>query len=303
MRRSGSLSRFLPSIKIFNVTSTTATNGQQNTKNSKTSKQITAEFQFAINMFKATEMAMKNQLDLLEKTIKQRKSFRSLSLLIERTRANEKELTEMSQNVMKQQPRQNTASSFLSRQAKLINRLNELQLQIDLLDNDGQLSQSSQRIRDDISMISSKENRSHQSTPVSIDNNEDNLLQRNLEQQKSSTAHPNQPPAIPLRPERPTLFLQQSAAPRINFKSVLDAHHEIQKCKTEKSVSMNIILQELITTFTILSHKPMIHLFLTVQLMTLNMPLSTLIAIEASHPTVSTQPRLLSTTVKQMKTT
>ena len=56
------------------------------------SKQITSECQFAINMFKATEMAMKNQLDLLEKTIQQRKSFRSLSLLIERTRANEKEL-------------------------------------------------------------------------------------------------------------------------------------------------------------------------------------------------------------------
>ena len=91
-------------------------------------------------------MAMKNQLDLLEKTIQQRKSFRSLSLLIERNRANEKELKEMSQNVMKQQ-------SILSRHTKLINRLNELQLQVDLLENDGQLSQSSQRIRDDVSMI------------------------------------------------------------------------------------------------------------------------------------------------------
>ena len=107
------------------------------------SKQITAECQFAINMFKATEMAMKNQLDLLEKTIQQRKSFRSLSQLIERTRLNKEELKEMLQKVLKQQTHQNTATSILSRQTKLINRLNELQLQFDLLDDDGQLSQSS----------------------------------------------------------------------------------------------------------------------------------------------------------------
>ena len=124
LRRSSSLSRFLPSIKNFNVTSITATNGQQNTRSSKMSKQMTAECQFAINMFKATEMAMKNQLDLLEKTIQQRKSFRSLSLLIEQTRANKKKLKDMSQNVMKQQPHQNTATSILSRQTKLVNRLN-----------------------------------------------------------------------------------------------------------------------------------------------------------------------------------
>ena len=156
-------------------------------------------------MFKATEMAMKSQLDLLEKTIQQRKkSFRSLYLLIERTRTNKKELKEMSQNVMEQQPHQNTATSFLSRQTKLINRLNELQLQDDLLDDDGQLSQSSQRIRDDVSMISSRGNRSHQSTPFSKDINEDNQLRCNL---KSSTANPIQPPAIPPRPGRPTFFL------------------------------------------------------------------------------------------------
>ena len=36
--------------------------------------------------------------------------------------------------------------------------------------------------------------------------------------------------------------------------------------------------------------------------MTLNKPLSTLITIQACHPTFSTQPRSLSTTVKQTKT-
>ena len=161
------------------------------------SKQITVECQCAINMIKATEMAIKNQLDLLEKTIQQKKSFRSLSLLTERTRANEKELKDMSQNVRKQQPHQNTAASILSRKTKLISRLNELQLQIDLLDDNGQLSQSSQRIRDEVSMISSKENRSHQSTPVSIDINEGSQLHCNLEQQKSSTAKPTNANSCP----------------------------------------------------------------------------------------------------------
>ena len=139
------------------------------------SKQITAECQLAINMFKATELAMKNPLDILEKTIQQRKSFRSLSLLIERTREQEKELKEMSQNLMKQPPHQNTAKSIFSRQTKLINRLNELQLQVDLLDDDDQLSQSSGWIRYDVSMISSRKNRSPRSTSVSIDNNEERL--------------------------------------------------------------------------------------------------------------------------------
>ena len=40
----------------------------------------------------------------------------------------------------------------------------------------------------------------------------------------------------------------------------------------------------------------------TLQLMTLNMPLSTLITIQVCHLTVSTQLRSLPTTVKQTKT-
>ena len=72
------------------MSTTATTSSQQNTTCSKMSKQIIDECQFAINMFKANEMAMKNQLDLVEKIIQQRKSFRSLSLLIEQTRAQEK---------------------------------------------------------------------------------------------------------------------------------------------------------------------------------------------------------------------
>ena len=125
----------------------------------------------------------------------------------------------MSQNVMMQQP-----TSILSKQTKLINRLNELQVQVELLDNDGQLSQSSKPIRDDVRMISSRRNQSQRSMPDPIDINEDNQLRGNLEQSKSSRAYLNQPPDIPPRPGRPTLFLQPSTAPQINFERVLGAH-------------------------------------------------------------------------------
>ena len=151
-------------------------------------------------------------------------SSRDLALLIEGTRAQEKELKELSQNVMKQQPHQNTATTILSRQSKLINSLNEIQSQVDLLDDDGQMSQSSGRIWDDVSMISSTGNRSHGSTPVSIDNNEDNQLRNNLEQHKSSWTYKNQPPACPSRPVTPTLFLQASIPAETNFERVRGAH-------------------------------------------------------------------------------
>ena len=133
------------------------------------SKQNSAECQFAIKMFKATEMSMKKLLDLLEKTVEQERSFRSLSLMINKIKGLEAELKKLSEEVMRQQPHQSTASSILNRQTTLITRLNELELQIDLLDDDGQLSQSSSRIRDDVSMISSRRNLSQQSTPAPSD--------------------------------------------------------------------------------------------------------------------------------------
>ena len=102
------------------------------------SKQNSAECQFAINMFKATEMSMKKLLDLLEKTVEQ-KCFRSLSLMINKIKGQETELKKLSEEVMRQQPHQSTASSILNRQTALITRLNELELRVDLLDDDGQL--------------------------------------------------------------------------------------------------------------------------------------------------------------------
>ena len=185
-------------------------------------------------MFKATEMSMKKLLDLLKKTVEQKRSFRSLSLMINKIKGQEVELKKLSKEVMRQQQHQSTASSILNRQTTLITRLNELEQQVDLLDDDGQLSQSSSRIRDDFSMISSRRNLSRQSTPAPSDDKERIQHQRDIEKQTISIII-NQPPPIPPRPRQPSLFLQTSNEPGLQIQHVLEAHQRNPKKEVRKS--------------------------------------------------------------------
>ena len=187
-------------------------------------------------MFKATEMSMKKLLDLLEKTVEQKRSFRSLSLMINKIKGQEGELKRLSEEVMRQQPHQSTASSILNRQTTLITRLNELELQVDLLDDDGQLSQSSSRIRDDVSMISSRRNLSQQSTPAPSDDKERIQHQRDIEEKQTSSNIINQPSPIPPRPRQPSLFLQTSNEPGLQIQHVLEAHQRNPKKEVHESL-------------------------------------------------------------------
>ena len=195
------------------------------------SKQNSAECQFAINMFRATELSMKKLLDLLEKTVEQKKSFRSLSLMINKIKGQEIELKKLSEEVMRQQPHQSTASSILNRQTALITRLNELELRVDLLDDDSQLSQSSSRIRDDVSMISSRRNLSRQSTPAPSDNKERIQHQLDIEKKQTSSNIFNQPPPLPPQPRQPSLFLQHLMNQDFKFSMCLKPTKEILKRK------------------------------------------------------------------------
>ena len=199
-------------------------------------KQKSAERQFAINMFKATEMSMKKLLDLLEITVEQKRSFRSLPLMINKIKGQEAELKKLSEEVMRQQPHQSTASSILNRQTTLINRLNELELQVDLLDDDGQLSQSFCRIRDDVSIISSRKNLSRQSTPAPSNDKERIQHQRDLEEKQTSSNIFNQPPLIPPRPKQPSLFLQTSHEPGLQIQHVLEAHQRSPKKEVHENL-------------------------------------------------------------------
>ena len=188
------------------------------------SKQNSAECQFAINIIKATEMSMKKLLVLLEKTVQQKRSFQSLSLMINNIKGQETELKKLSEEVMRQQPHQSTASSLLNRQTTLKTRLNKLELQVDLLDDDGQLSQSSCRIRDDVSIISSRRNLSRKSTSAPSDDKERLQNQRDTEQKQTSSNIFNQPPSIPPQPGQPSLVLQTSNEPVLQVQHVLEAH-------------------------------------------------------------------------------
>ena len=125
---------------------------------------------------------------------------------------------------MRQQPHQSTASSILNRQTTLITRLNELQMQVDLLDDDGQLNQSTSRIRDDVSLISSRRNLSRQSKPARSDDKERIQHQRYIEEKQTSSNIFNQPPPIPSRPRQPSLFLQTSNESGPQIQHVLEAH-------------------------------------------------------------------------------
>ena len=174
---------------------------------------------------------MKKLLDLLEKTVEQKRSFRSLSLMINKIKGQETELRKLSEEVMRQQPHQSTASSILKRQTTLITRLNELELQVDLLDDDGQLSQSSSRTRHDFSMISSRRNLSRQSTPSPSDDKERIQHQRDIEEKQTSSDIFNQPP----RPRQPSLFLQTSNEPGLQIQHVLEAHERNPKKEVHES--------------------------------------------------------------------
>ena len=111
---------------------------------------------------------------------------------------------------MRQQRHQGTASSILNKQTILLTGLNKLELQVDLLDNDGQLRQSSSQFRDDNSMISSRRNLSRQSTPAPSDDSEQIQHQLASEEKQTSSNMFNQPPPIPPRPMQPSLFVQSS---------------------------------------------------------------------------------------------
>ena len=92
----------------------------------------------------------------------------------------------------------------MKRQSNLISRLEKLELEVNSLDDDGQLSQSSTRVRDDISCISQPSRRQlelHRLTPVSQNSEQNNMTVKNPASDVS--------PPVPPRPAKPSIFLPQ----------------------------------------------------------------------------------------------
>ena len=97
---------------------------------------------------------MKNQLDLLQTSVEQRKGFRTLSLLINKIKESVEELKTNLDSIKMEKVSSSSINSVMKRQSNLISRLENLEPEVNSLDDDGQLSQSSTRVRDDISCIS-----------------------------------------------------------------------------------------------------------------------------------------------------
>ena len=112
------------------------------------------KLQYAMHKFKMTELNMKNQLDLLQKCVEQRKRFRTLSLLINKVKEGAKELKANLESIMMEKVTSVSINSVMKRQSKLMSRLEKLELEVNTPDDDGQLGQSSTRVRDDIRCVS-----------------------------------------------------------------------------------------------------------------------------------------------------
>ena len=108
--------------------------------------------QYELNKFKIVELSLKSKLDLLQSAIDQRKSFRSLTLLISKAKADVDELKTTLDAVLKESPNSRSSSSVMERNSNLLSRLEKFEHAIDSLDDDGLLSQSSTMIRDDVSV-------------------------------------------------------------------------------------------------------------------------------------------------------
>ena len=117
-----------------------------------------------------SELKVKNQLDLLQTSVEQRKSFQTLSLLINQIRESVEELKTNLNSIKMEKVNSSSINSVMKRPSNLISRLEKLELEVNSLDEDGQLGQSSTRVRDDIICVSQSSRRqleSQRSTLVS----------------------------------------------------------------------------------------------------------------------------------------
>ena len=173
----------------------------------KMTKENSQKLQYAMNKFKMTELNMKNQqnqLDPLQTSVEQRKSFRTLSMLINKIEESVEELKTNLDSIMTEKVGSSSINSVMKRQSNLISRLERLEVEVNSLDNDAQLSQSSARVRDDISCVSQSSRRQLESqrlTPVSQNSVENDKTVKNPASDVS--------PPVPPIPAKSSFFLPQ----------------------------------------------------------------------------------------------
>ena len=177
--------------------------------------------QYALNKFKIAELSSKSKLNLLQTAIDQRKSFRSLTLLINKAKANVDELKTKLDAMLKESPNSSSTSSVMERCSNLLSRLEKFEHEIDSLDDDGLLSQSSTRIRDDVSVTTHTTARYPTSRRCSPSMNE---IPEASKPEPSSFS--NKTPPLPPRPEKPSLFLSECHTTKPMLSKFLNGDNE-----------------------------------------------------------------------------
>ena len=205
-------------------------------------KENSQKLQYALNKFKMTELNMKNQLDLLQTSVEQRKSFRTLSLLMNKIKESVEELKTNLDSIMMEKVSSSSINSVMKPQSNLISRLEKLELEVNSLDDDGQLSQSSTQVRDDISCASKSSKRqleSHRLTPVS----------RISEQNKVTVKNPasDVSPPVPPRPAKSSFFLPQRENKPNLFSKFLQSNRQFAQDTRE-------LTEESVKIFTLVEH-------------------------------------------------
>ena len=176
--------------------------------------------QYALNKFKIAELSLKSKLDLLQTTIDQRKSFRSLTLLINKAKSNVDQLKTTLDAVLRESPNSSSTSSVMERYSNLLSRLEKFEHEIDSLDDNGLLSQSSTRIRDDVSVTTHMTARYPNSRRCSPSMNE---IPEASNPERSSFS--NKTPPLP-RPEKPSLFLSECHTTKPMLSKFLNGNNE-----------------------------------------------------------------------------
>ena len=117
-------------------------------------KKNTQSCQTARNIFKMSELNFKIRLDLLQTAILRRKSFITLTLLINNIKETNDELRKAAEKIFRENPHPSTVSSITERHPNLLTKLQIFEHGVNSLDDAGQLSQSSTHLQDDISVSS-----------------------------------------------------------------------------------------------------------------------------------------------------
>ena len=111
---------------------------------------------------------------------------------------------------MLRKPHQSTATSILDRQKALTSRLQQSELEVDKLDDDGLLTQSSTRFRDEVTIPPCPSSRRLDSEGSTLTRNvitEETFVEQAASSQPNDTTVFINPPPIPRRPLKPSLFL------------------------------------------------------------------------------------------------